>query len=586
VAAPSTQRPPYLLARWPALAVFALYAFTLAPTTAFWDTSEYIATSHIMGIPHPPGNPLFVLLARAWDVLLAPTGLPGGAHQPVQRLHERGDRVLLVPDGAPHPGLLRRDERVRRVGAAVSVLVAATAYTVWNQSNVNEKVYTVSMFTIAALSWLAFLWRDHVEEHRGVARHQPLPRRQRAGADGVHPGALGGQPPDGVPGRAGAAALRPAGEAALATPTGGCTPSAWCSACWACRSTCSCPSARGCSPVINEAAQLPLGGLGAAQHPGLSARSSSPAPAPNLTASLAREQYSKPPICERQAPFWAQMANFFQYFDWQWARSISGARATSARPQLSPCSSPGWAATGCGSTGSATARASCTGHALPHAVGGAGHLHELQVRLHAGAGAGPHRRPGRGARARLLLPGLLLPLGALGGDRAHRALAATLAEALAGAGARGALVLAAPICCWRSSRWCSTGATPRAGRLRGARPRLQPAAVGGAVRGAVHQRRQRHLPALVPAGGGGHPPRRDGDRAELPEHRLVSQAAARPHQPCRNGRDPLADPTRIICQRPFDAAHRRRASTTRRAAHALHPGAQRRRDRRDHGSRR
>ncbi|HVG43618.1 MAG TPA: hypothetical protein VM890_02775, partial [Longimicrobium sp.] len=56
VAEAAAQRPPYLLALAAALAVFALYAFTLAPTTAFWDTSEYIATSHIMGIPHPPGN--------------------------------------------------------------------------------------------------------------------------------------------------------------------------------------------------------------------------------------------------------------------------------------------------------------------------------------------------------------------------------------------------------------------------------------------------------------------------------------------------------------------------------------------------
>src|SRR5210317_899237 len=69
-------RPPYGWAAVAGLAVFALYALTLSRTTAFWDTSEYIATGHILGIPHPPGNPLFVVLARAWSILLAPLGLP------------------------------------------------------------------------------------------------------------------------------------------------------------------------------------------------------------------------------------------------------------------------------------------------------------------------------------------------------------------------------------------------------------------------------------------------------------------------------------------------------------------------------
>ena len=43
--------PPY---RWALVAgglVGLLYAITLAPTTNFWDTSEYIATGHMMGIP-------------------------------------------------------------------------------------------------------------------------------------------------------------------------------------------------------------------------------------------------------------------------------------------------------------------------------------------------------------------------------------------------------------------------------------------------------------------------------------------------------------------------------------------------------
>jgi hypothetical protein len=156
-------RAPYLAAALAGLAVFALYAITLSPTTWFWDTSEYIATGLIMGIPHPPGNPLFVVLARAWIVLLEPTGLStavrmnlfsaamsAGAHA---FWFLMADRILAF---------YSTDRLFRLIGASAAVLVSATAFTVWNQSNVNEKVYTVTLFTIALLSWLAFRWREHL----------------------------------------------------------------------------------------------------------------------------------------------------------------------------------------------------------------------------------------------------------------------------------------------------------------------------------------------------------------------------------------------------------------------------------------
>lgn len=103
------EKPPYGWAALSGGAVFLLHALSLAPTTAFWDASEYITAAHVLGIPHPSGNPLFVVLAKAWTVLLEPTGLSvavrvAPCHAPIRQLRLRVARkVTLVP--APARGL-------------------------------------------------------------------------------------------------------------------------------------------------------------------------------------------------------------------------------------------------------------------------------------------------------------------------------------------------------------------------------------------------------------------------------------------------------------------------------------------------
>ena len=52
------ERPPYLWGVAAALSAFLLYALTLAPTTAFWDASEYIATAHNTRDSAPAGEPV------------------------------------------------------------------------------------------------------------------------------------------------------------------------------------------------------------------------------------------------------------------------------------------------------------------------------------------------------------------------------------------------------------------------------------------------------------------------------------------------------------------------------------------------
>jgi Protein O-mannosyl-transferase TMEM260-like len=307
------QRPPYAAAGVAALAVFVLYALTLSRTTAFWDTSEYIATAHILGIPHPPGNPLFVVLARAWTVLLAPL---------VLSVALRVNLFSAFMSAAAHGlwflvmhhvlGRVSGDERFRLAGAAVAVLVSATAFTVWNQSDVNEKVYTVTLFTVALLAWLALLWRERLDRGKednllvlmafvlalSVGNH--LMAFLAAPAVGVF--ILAVRPRTLFRGR-----LYPAVMAAAAA---GLSVHLFL------------PLRAGLNPVINEGdptcpslgsalgAVVTYGKLGCLA----------------LSDSLNRTQYAKPPFFGvRAAPLWSQITNYLQYFDWQWGRSLGGA---------------------------------------------------------------------------------------------------------------------------------------------------------------------------------------------------------------------------------------------------------------------
>jgi hypothetical protein len=183
---------------------------------------------------------------------------------------------------------------------------------------VNEKVYTISLFTIALLSWVVFLWRDHVELHR----------REKGGR---------WHDDNAIVFIVFVLALSVANHlmAFLAAPAIvlllflvkpqvflNWRIYAW-SAVFAIIGLSVhlyLPIRAGLNPIINEADPT-CASLGSAI---VSVLTLGSAGCEDLSAALAREQYAKPPVTERLAPFWAQMANYFQYFDWQWSRSLMG----------------------------------------------------------------------------------------------------------------------------------------------------------------------------------------------------------------------------------------------------------------------
>jgi hypothetical protein len=299
--------PPYRWAALVALAVFVLYAATLAPSTAMWDTSEYMAAAKVLGIPHPPGNPLFVLVAYLFGTL------------PIASAFAVRINLMAAAASAASAGLwfLVANEVTRKLfaarwaqltAAATCAVAGATSFTVWNQSVVNEKVYTLALLQLTVVVWLALRW---TQRPTGAASDRLLVVIAYLLALGY--------------------TIHPAGY--LAAP------------CIVTVVLLLAPRTFIRWRLIAEVALATVFGLSlfafepirSANHPELNEGEPTACAAgfaltctftsktlDRLNAQISRTQYAKPDLSARQAPFGAQLGMWWQYFTWQWFRDPGG----------------------------------------------------------------------------------------------------------------------------------------------------------------------------------------------------------------------------------------------------------------------
>jgi tetratricopeptide (TPR) repeat protein len=153
--------------------VFVVYLSTVAPTASFWDCGELIATACIMGVPHPPGTPLFVTIGRIFSML--PTS------------PEYAFRINLIPVlfGAFSCGLIylliiklislyasperRYDKWLPHVAGVFGALCCAFAFSFWDNS-VEAEVYGPCVVVALSVLYMALVWRDHLQRTGGDNR--------------------------------------------------------------------------------------------------------------------------------------------------------------------------------------------------------------------------------------------------------------------------------------------------------------------------------------------------------------------------------------------------------------------------------
>ena len=302
-------RPSYFAAAIAAGMTFLLYLITLSPETAMWDTSEYIAAAYTLGLPHPPGNPFFVLIGRVFSILpIAPN-----IAMRVNLLAAISSAVsagmwFLITERVLVGWFEKRWQRI--AGGALAVLIGATAFTVWSNSVVNEKVYTVSLVGMAISAWLIVRWCDEPDAP-GANKLLILVAYLCGLGYANH--------------MAGMLVLPAAGIAVLLRKPSIITN-------WKLIVACVLVGILGATPFatqpIRSAHNPPINeGEPTACREGLRLDCTlSKGTYDAFMYNFNRGQYAKPPVTERMAPFSAQVGMWWLYFKWQWIRDASGER--------------------------------------------------------------------------------------------------------------------------------------------------------------------------------------------------------------------------------------------------------------------
>jgi hypothetical protein len=157
---------------WIVFAISAIvYLLTIEPTASFWDCGEFIATAFKLEVGHPPGAPLFMMIARFFSIF-APNVTKVAAMINIMSALASAFTILFLFWSITHLArkLVVGGSYEMTTGQLIAVLasgaVGALAYTFSDTfwfSAVEAEVYAMSSLFTAFVFWAILKWEEQAD---------------------------------------------------------------------------------------------------------------------------------------------------------------------------------------------------------------------------------------------------------------------------------------------------------------------------------------------------------------------------------------------------------------------------------------
>ncbi len=139
-----------------------IYWITQNRSVAFWDVGEYITCSSILGIPHPPGNPFYILLGRFSTIIgfdihhaLVVNSISGiMAALAVMFMYLLTVKFVSMIDD---------NKYLIHIAGLIAALYTAFSFTFWNNA-IEASVYPGRDLIIFFSIWLTLFWVEKTRQ--------------------------------------------------------------------------------------------------------------------------------------------------------------------------------------------------------------------------------------------------------------------------------------------------------------------------------------------------------------------------------------------------------------------------------------